>query len=128
MEILPSSTASSNLSNPVVSIVGGGTTNAFDEILKATPPALVAFLASLPAVEGNFSTIKLGIISKNTCFDCSYQSETSCPMIEKLPLLSFYASFICQPCLFNYANCIVNQNLSYAKTRILNTGYTQNFN
>nr|POF24890.1 cleavage stimulation factor subunit 77 [Quercus suber] len=52
MEILPSTTASSNLSNPVVSIVGGGTTNAFDEILKATPPALVAFLASLPAVEG----------------------------------------------------------------------------
>ncbi|XP_050269291.1 cleavage stimulation factor subunit 77 isoform X2 [Quercus robur] len=52
MEILPSTTASSNLSNPIVSIVGGGTTNAFDEILKATPPALVAFLASLPAVEG----------------------------------------------------------------------------
>ncbi|XP_075647410.1 cleavage stimulation factor subunit 77 [Castanea sativa] len=52
MEILPSTTASGNLSNPIVSIVGGGTTNAFDEILKATPPALVAFLASLPAVEG----------------------------------------------------------------------------
>lgn len=52
MEILPSTTASSNLSNPIVSIVGGGTTNAFDEILKATPPSLVAFLASLPAVEG----------------------------------------------------------------------------
>lgn len=28
--------------------------NAFDEILKATPPALVAFLASLPTVYGNF--------------------------------------------------------------------------
>ncbi|GMY30024.1 cleavage stimulation factor subunit 77-like [Fagus crenata] len=52
MEILPSTTASSNLSNPIVSIVGGGTTNAFDEILKATQPSLVAFLASLPAVEG----------------------------------------------------------------------------
>lgn len=58
MEILPSATASgvpaafSNLSNPIVAIVGDGTTNAFDEILKATPPALVAFLASLPAVEG----------------------------------------------------------------------------
>jgi cleavage stimulation factor subunit 3 len=31
-----------------------GGTNAFDEILKATPPALVAFLANLPAVDGNF--------------------------------------------------------------------------
>ncbi|XP_029125439.1 cleavage stimulation factor subunit 77 isoform X4 [Cajanus cajan] len=30
----------------------GSGTNAFDEILKATPPALVAFLANLPAVEG----------------------------------------------------------------------------
>ncbi|XP_052722874.1 cleavage stimulation factor subunit 77 isoform X3 [Vigna angularis] len=29
----------------------GAGTNAFDEILKATPPALVAFLANLPAVE-----------------------------------------------------------------------------
>lgn len=34
--------------------VAGAGTNAFDEILKATPPALVAFLANLPAVEGNF--------------------------------------------------------------------------
>ncbi|KAL9276553.1 hypothetical protein ACSQ67_025900 [Phaseolus vulgaris] len=32
--------------------VTGSGTNAFDEILKATPPALVAFLANLPAVEG----------------------------------------------------------------------------
>ncbi|XP_027357835.1 cleavage stimulation factor subunit 77 isoform X2 [Abrus precatorius] len=32
--------------------VAGAGTNAFDEILKATPPALVAFLANLPAVEG----------------------------------------------------------------------------
>ena len=59
MEILPNASASgvsaafSNLSNPIVSIVGDGTTNAFDELLKATPPALVAFLASLPAVEGS---------------------------------------------------------------------------
>ncbi|KAL1338561.1 hypothetical protein HN51_033182 [Arachis hypogaea] len=30
----------------------GAGTNAFDEILKAAPPALVAFLANLPAVEG----------------------------------------------------------------------------
>ena len=34
--------------------VAGAGTNAFDEILKAAPPALVAFLANLPAVEGNF--------------------------------------------------------------------------
>ncbi|CAI8588374.1 unnamed protein product [Vicia faba] len=30
----------------------GAGTNAFDEILKATPPALVAFLANLPTVYG----------------------------------------------------------------------------
>ncbi|KAK4282046.1 hypothetical protein QN277_013468 [Acacia crassicarpa] len=30
----------------------GGGTNAFDEILRATPPALIAFLSNLPAVEG----------------------------------------------------------------------------
>ena len=34
--------------------MAGAGTNAFDEILKATPPALVSFLANLPAVEGNF--------------------------------------------------------------------------
>ncbi|KAB1200091.1 Cleavage stimulation factor subunit 3 [Morella rubra] len=56
-ETLPSTTASgvpaafSNLSNPTVAPGGGGTMNAFDEILKATPPTLVAFLASLPAIE-----------------------------------------------------------------------------
>lgn len=63
IETLPSTTSSgvpaaySNLSNPAAAIVGGGMTNAFDEILKATPPALVAFLASLPVVEGNFQTL-----------------------------------------------------------------------
>lgn len=31
---------------------GAAGTNAFDEILKATPPALVAFLANLPSVDG----------------------------------------------------------------------------
>ncbi|XP_048138180.1 cleavage stimulation factor subunit 77 isoform X2 [Rhodamnia argentea] len=31
---------------------GGSSTSAFDDILKVTPPALVAFLANLPAVEG----------------------------------------------------------------------------
>ncbi|XP_050379051.1 cleavage stimulation factor subunit 77 isoform X2 [Argentina anserina] len=44
--------ASSTLSNPVVAAVGGQTTGAFDEILKVTPPAVVAFLASLPIIEG----------------------------------------------------------------------------
>lgn len=48
-----SNTASNPLSNPTVSMVDGGSTIAFDEVLKATPPALVAFLTSLPAVEGN---------------------------------------------------------------------------
>lgn len=42
----------STLSNPVAA-VSGQTTKAFDEILKATPPALLAFLANLPAIEGN---------------------------------------------------------------------------
>ncbi|KAK7266964.1 hypothetical protein RIF29_19626 [Crotalaria pallida] len=34
-------------------------TNAFDEILKATPPALVAFLANLPAVEGPMPNVDI---------------------------------------------------------------------
>ncbi|KAF1879509.1 hypothetical protein Lal_00005976 [Lupinus albus] len=38
--------------DPKQNPVAGAGTNAFDEILKATPPALVAFLANLPAVEG----------------------------------------------------------------------------
>ncbi|GLT96797.1 hypothetical protein SLE2022_143950 [Rubroshorea leprosula] len=42
---------SNPLSTPMVGTVGGGSSSAFDEILKATPPALVAFLANLPAVE-----------------------------------------------------------------------------
>lgn len=56
--ISPSTTVSgapagpNTLSNPMVAITGGGTTNTFDEILKVTPPALAAFLANLPAVEG----------------------------------------------------------------------------
>ncbi|GLT27717.1 hypothetical protein SLA2020_026950 [Shorea laevis] len=44
--------ASNPLSTPMAGTVGGGSSNAFDEIPKATPPALVAFLANLPAVEG----------------------------------------------------------------------------
>ncbi|CAL0317401.1 unnamed protein product [Lupinus luteus] len=38
--------------DPKQNPVAGAGTNAFDEILKATPPALVAFLSNLPAVEG----------------------------------------------------------------------------
>lgn len=38
----------------MIAAVCGQTISAFDEILKATPPALVAFLANLPVVEGNF--------------------------------------------------------------------------
>ncbi|XP_027924446.1 cleavage stimulation factor subunit 77 isoform X6 [Vigna unguiculata] len=38
--------------DPKHTLGAGAGTNAFDEILKATPPALVAFLANLPAVEG----------------------------------------------------------------------------
>ncbi|KAG4395894.1 hypothetical protein GLYMA_19G064500v4 [Glycine max] len=37
----------------------GAGTNAFDEILKATPPALVSFLANLPAVEGPMPNVDI---------------------------------------------------------------------
>ncbi|XP_044468696.1 cleavage stimulation factor subunit 77 isoform X3 [Mangifera indica] len=49
---IASGAAPNNMSNPMVAMVGGGAINTFDDILKATPPALVAFLANLPAVEG----------------------------------------------------------------------------
>lgn len=42
--------ASNPLSNPI-----GLAPNVFDEVLKATPPALISFLANLPVVEGNYS-------------------------------------------------------------------------
>ncbi|KAJ8770398.1 hypothetical protein K2173_015012 [Erythroxylum novogranatense] len=54
----PSTTASalgvtSNpLSNSIAGLAGSGATDEFDEILKATPPALLSFLANLPIVEG----------------------------------------------------------------------------
>ncbi|KAL5563013.1 hypothetical protein UlMin_032760 [Ulmus minor] len=44
--------ASNTLSTPLGAAIGGQTANAFEEILKATPPALLAFLTNLPAVEG----------------------------------------------------------------------------
>ncbi|KAF8395611.1 hypothetical protein HHK36_019561 [Tetracentron sinense] len=57
--LLPNATApglpavsSSVVSTPGVALVSGGTTNTLDEILKVMPPALVAFIAHLPAVEG----------------------------------------------------------------------------
>nr|KJB62121.1 hypothetical protein B456_009G401800 [Gossypium raimondii] len=43
--------ASNPLSNPIVSMVDGVSSRAFDEVLKATPPALSAFLAGLPSIE-----------------------------------------------------------------------------
>ncbi|CBI24084.3 hypothetical protein VitviT2T_017065 [Vitis vinifera] len=55
---LPSTTApvlpsiSGTLSNPSVPMVSSRPANPLDEILKSTPPALVAFIANLPAVEG----------------------------------------------------------------------------
>lgn len=54
---IASGAAPNNMSNPMVAMVGGGAINTFDDILKATPPALVAFLANLPAVEGTFSKL-----------------------------------------------------------------------
>ncbi|GFY89686.1 tetratricopeptide repeat (TPR)-like superfamily protein [Actinidia rufa] len=43
---------SSTLTASSVALIGGGTTNAPNEFLKATPPALLAFIANLPVVEG----------------------------------------------------------------------------
>lgn len=54
--------ALNTLSNPMVAMAGGGSMNTFDEMLKVTPPGLVAFLANLPAVEGSQSATA---ISKN---------------------------------------------------------------
>ncbi|XVF24585.1 hypothetical protein REPUB_Repub13aG0140600 [Reevesia pubescens] len=49
----PATLAASNpLSKPTVTMVDGGSANAFDEVLKATSPALLAFLTSLPTLEG----------------------------------------------------------------------------
>ncbi|KAG4134886.1 hypothetical protein ERO13_D08G183166v2 [Gossypium hirsutum] len=45
--------ASYPLSNPIVSMVDVVSSKAFDEVLKATPPALSAFLAGLPSIEAN---------------------------------------------------------------------------
>lgn len=58
--------ASNPLSNPTISAVDSGSANAFDEVLKATPPALVAFLTNLPALEGNFSNFYCSSASCNT--------------------------------------------------------------
>ncbi|XP_065849902.1 cleavage stimulation factor subunit 77 isoform X2 [Euphorbia lathyris] len=50
--ISPSTTASNPSPNTIIGLVGSGPTNAFEEILKATPPALMSFLSNLPIVEG----------------------------------------------------------------------------
>ncbi|KAI4341639.1 hypothetical protein MLD38_026337 [Melastoma candidum] len=49
---LPLPVASASLSNPNLATTIGSSINAFDDILKATPPSLLAFLANLPSVEG----------------------------------------------------------------------------
>lgn len=65
--VIPSSTApvvpsvSGTLSNPSVAMVSIRPANALDEILKLTPPALAAFIASLPAVEGNIPCVSFRI-------------------------------------------------------------------
>ncbi|KAJ4966109.1 hypothetical protein NE237_017958 [Protea cynaroides] len=46
------SISSSITSTPGVSLVGGGASKPLEEILKVIPPALVTFIAQLPAVEG----------------------------------------------------------------------------
>ncbi|XP_077248941.1 tetratricopeptide repeat (TPR)-like superfamily protein [Tasmannia lanceolata] len=42
----------STASTTNVALVGGGTPNVLDEILKVLPPALVGFIAHLPSIEG----------------------------------------------------------------------------
>ncbi|OMP02033.1 RNA-processing protein, HAT helix [Corchorus capsularis] len=55
----PANLAASNLSNPMAAVVDGGSANAFDEVLKATPPSLMAFLTSLPAIEGPMPNVDI---------------------------------------------------------------------
>ncbi|XP_022746882.1 cleavage stimulation factor subunit 77 isoform X2 [Durio zibethinus] len=50
--VMVSGAASNPLSNSTVAMADGGSANAFHEVLKGTPPALLAFLTSLPALEG----------------------------------------------------------------------------
>ncbi|WCJ18367.1 Cleavage stimulation factor subunit 3 [Euphorbia peplus] len=54
-----SGTASNQLPNTIVGLVGAGPTNTFEEILKATPPALVSFLSNLPIVEGPIPNVDI---------------------------------------------------------------------
>ncbi|XP_050228321.1 cleavage stimulation factor subunit 77 isoform X2 [Mercurialis annua] len=49
---IPGFGTASNPPSDIVGLVGTGGTNAIDEILKATPSALVSFLSTLPIVEG----------------------------------------------------------------------------
>ncbi|KAF5741638.1 cleavage stimulation factor subunit 77 isoform X1 [Tripterygium wilfordii] len=70
----PSTAASGPLSNTVVALMGDGTTNAFDDILKTTPPALVAFLANLPTVDGPIPNVDV-ILS--ICLQSNIPARTS---------------------------------------------------
>ncbi|CAI0400056.1 unnamed protein product [Linum tenue] len=60
------------LSNSVGPLASSGATGPFDEVLKATPPALLSFLANLPIVEGPTPNVDI-ILS--ICL----QSETVAP-------------------------------------------------
>ncbi|KAK6930631.1 hypothetical protein RJ641_004725, partial [Dillenia turbinata] len=51
------STVSSTLSTPSVPLASGNSNTTSDQLLKATPPALVAFLSNLPAVEGPLADV-----------------------------------------------------------------------
>ncbi|XP_042479399.1 cleavage stimulation factor subunit 77 isoform X2 [Macadamia integrifolia] len=53
------SISSSTTSAPGVSLVGGGTSMPLEEILKVIPPALVTFIAQLPASEGPFPDVDI---------------------------------------------------------------------
>ncbi|XP_039016553.1 LOW QUALITY PROTEIN: cleavage stimulation factor subunit 77-like [Hibiscus syriacus] len=93
---VPSNNTASNLSNPVASVVGAasnplinpsvsmldsGSANAFDEVLKATPPALIAFMSSLPAVEGPSPNVDivLSICLQNDFPTCQTKKSTNLP-------------------------------------------------
>ncbi|XP_022746885.1 cleavage stimulation factor subunit 77 isoform X5 [Durio zibethinus] len=56
--VMVSGAASNPLSNSTVAMADGGSANAFHEVLKGTPPALLAFLTSLPALEVSSTSIR----------------------------------------------------------------------
>ncbi|KAA0041844.1 cleavage stimulation factor subunit 77 isoform X2 [Cucumis melo var. makuwa] len=88
--ILPTATTSglpANPSNPV-SVASGAPTNVFDEILKATPAALIAFLANLPAVD---------VTAYPWSQPCSPVVETSRTHRRPMPPLLSWSTPTCLP-------------------------------